>query len=483
MALIRDIKVSQMPFMANMTELNHLGSRLLIKPDLLMPVYDRIFSSQNYYSDNPLTGSMMSMGNVKEIDTPIWDWQLMGANTRPLVIVENVLPATITQPGKFNQAFQIKTDENWWLPGDVICPGTTNKKFQCRIKDEVIPHGNGYIWNVELYDGSDFMPLQYLEPGTPWVKLFSNYEEGAEQDGSVQFATPLNFSNSLSKYRKQYRITDLAFDQVLATEITDMNGKKHRRWFNYAEVTYWKQWYRELEIAAWYQRSSTNSKGSTGRPVYAGAGIQQQLENSHIIRYNQLTTTLIEEYLQDIFYGRVSPGQDRHVVGYTGEWGMRNFHKAIQSDIDNGGFIKNVEQFTSKVSSPYHTNAQTYGHQYVEYSMVNGAKLTLVHNPVYDDRDLHQELDPATGFPVESQRITFLDFGGGTASKNVSMVKKKNSEFFGYVSGMISPWGRATGTSQFPAHSGEYFSMHVGKMCGVHIEDVTRCGEMIFTAN
>jgi len=33
------------------------------------------------------------------------------------------------------------------------------------------------------------------------------------------------------------------------------------------------------------------------------------------------------------------------------------------------------------------------------------------------------------------------------------------------------------------AHSGDYYEMHVQKQCGVHIEDVTRCGELILSRN
>ena len=44
----------QMSWLANMTEQNHLGASLLAKPHRMGTVMDRLFSAQNYYSDNPL---------------------------------------------------------------------------------------------------------------------------------------------------------------------------------------------------------------------------------------------------------------------------------------------------------------------------------------------------------------------------------------------------------------------------------------------
>ena len=248
----------------------------------------------------------------------------------------------------------------------------------------------------------------------------------------------------------------------------------------YAEAEYWSQWYRELERGLWYSRSSDTVIGSNGRPVRSGAGLQEQLEDSHIHRYSVLTAKLIEEYLMDIFYSRKAPGKGRHVKGYTGEYGMLIFHRAIQDWMNKSGFIKNVEVFTDKVSSPLHANAMGAGYQFVRYSMANGATLELIHNPLYYDRDINFEIDPVTGFPMESQRITFLDFSGSENGKsNMKVMKKKDGFAFTYIEGLYGPYGPKKGGSS--AHSGSYYEMHVEDMMNLHINDVTKCGELILT--
>lgn len=474
----------EMEWNANMTELSHLGRALIAKPQKLMSTMDLLFSAKNYYSDNPL--SSMLMGNKKTeetIGTNEWEWDLKGANTRPLVVIENVMPSSLRTPGKLKTTFKIKLDENWYVPGDVICPGTSNKRFQCRVQDEVARHGDGWVYTVKLMTRRNdlFLPLQHLRPGVQWAKLYSQYEEANEQRGSTVFSTPISLRGRMGKYGKKYKITDYASTEVLAVKVADSKGKLHDSWIRYAEVEYWQQWYRELERGYWYSRSTDDVIGGTGRPVRSGPGIQELLEDSHTHRYTHLTAKLIEEYLMDIFYGRVKPGRGRKIRGYTGEYGMLQFHKAIQNWMNKSGFIQNVEIFTNKVKSDYHTNALEGGYQFVKYNMANGSSLELVHNPLYDDREINFEIDPVTGYPVESQRITFLDFNGEGNKSNIKLMNRKDGYAFTYVEGLYGPYGPRNGGSS--AHSGSYYEMHVEKTCGVHIHDVTRCGELILSRN
>lgn len=474
----------EMTWAANMTEQNHLGKALITKPARLIGEMDKLFSSENYYSDNPLSSLLMGNSKTEEtITSTEWEWDLKGANTRPLIVVENVEPESNTTPGKFKKTFKLKLDENWYLPGDVLSPGTSNKKFQVRIQQQGTKHGDGTVYIVRMNsdDPQAFMPVKYLKPGQQWGKLFSQYEEAAEQSGSTVFSMPIAFRNKMSKYRKEYRITDYASQEVLSVGIPDSKGKYHRSWMRYAEVEYWQQWYREIERGYWYSRSAETVLGANGRPVRMGPGVQEQLEDSHQHKYSHLSARLIEEYLQDIFYSRVKPGKGRQIKGFTGEYGMIQFHRAIQDWQNKSGFIKNVEVYTNKVASSVHTNALEAGYQFVKYNMANGSSLELIHNPIYDDRELNFEIDEVTGFPVESQRITFLDFSGEANKSNIKIMNKQDSFSFGYVRGMVGPYGPSNGGEM--AHAGDYYEMHVGKSCGIHIHDVTKCGELILARN
>lgn len=476
--------IKQMPWHANMTELNHLGAALLTKPTVFEPKLTQIFTAQRY-SDNPLTTTLSGKAE-KTIGTTVWEWNMKGATSRPLVVMENVEPDANTTPGKMKQTFKLKLDEDWFLPGDILHPGAPSKKYQVRIQSQPYRHGNGFVYEVRGMsdDPAWFMPLTYLKVSQPWGKLYSQYEEAAEQSGSTQYSMPIAMQNRMSRFRKKYRVTGDAANEVLAIKIADSNGRMHDSWIKYAEIEYWEQWFREIERGYWYSRSTDSVQGANGRPIFSGPGVQEQLEDSHQHYFSTLSARLIEEYLMDIFYSRVKPGKARRIKGYSGEYGMINFHRAVMDWQKKNGFIQVVDQVGSltKESSPLNANALGAGYQYVRYRMVNGAELELVHNPLYDDREINFEIDPVTGYPMESQRITFLDFSGnGENGNNIMLINRANSFKLAYVVGLHGPYGPVN--KGFSAHSGDYYEMHVQKQCGIHIEDVSRCGELILSRN
>lgn len=473
------LKTAQMPWHAGMTELNHLGAALAAKPVVFEGKMNQLFSATNYFSDNPLSSIAWTGGAEKTITSNSWEWKLMGATEKPLVCV--VKEETATKPGQYNQPFSLALNDNWYVPGDVLSPGTSGQKYQSRVKDNPVPKGNYFLYSMELVstDTASFVPADLLNPGQQWTKLYSTYGEGDNQDGSTVHTGGLSLRDSLGKFRKKYEVTDYAAEEVLAVAMQDTNGGTHTSWIKLAEVDYWKQWYRELERAYWYNRASTKLLSVTGRKVDTFSGIQEKLEDSHLHYYSVLTARLIEDFLMDIFYSRVKPGAARKIKAFTGEFGMILFSRAMNDLMAKRGWTIANSNFNpiKQTTSQYNSNAYSIGYQFVTYVMENGAELELVHNPLYDDRTINFEIDPITGYPVESMRFTFLDFSGGDGSSNIKLINKQNGFKSGYVAGLVGPYGPTKGGLM--AHQGEYYSMHVSKECGVHIEDITKCGELI----
>jgi len=92
---------------ANMTDVNHLGKALMIAPHKLMSKVDTLFSAQNYYCNNPLSSMLKNIkGGELKISGTEWEWEMKGADTRPLVVLEDV--ENDPTPGKFKRRFKIK---------------------------------------------------------------------------------------------------------------------------------------------------------------------------------------------------------------------------------------------------------------------------------------------------------------------------------------------------------------------------------------
>lgn len=465
-------------WIANMTEMNHLGAALIAKPHVMQSKINELFSARNIYADNPLTSFLEGSKITEEyISSTHWEWQVKDANVRPLMAVENLNPETNSKVCDGKSLGILKVEKNWWLPGDYVFPGG-DKKYQARIMDVAKAHGDGYAYTIRLAsdDPKAFIPSQYFEAGALWSKLYSMYGEATEQSGSTVFSFPISLMNSMSKYRKQYSITDYASTQVLAVKMPDSTGRLHDFWIRYAEVEYWLQWRRELERGLWYSRSTETVLDHNGRPVRSGAGIQEQLEDAPRQAYNTLTADLLEDFIMGVSYGRTKPGQNTLIKGYTGEYGMLNVHKAAVDAIDKGGFVKNIEEFTTKMNSPYHQNAYGYGYQFLRLHLANGRVFEVVHNPIYDDPEINTAIDEVTGKPLESQRITILNFSGEAVQNNIKIMKREKGDAFGYVEGLYGPYGPSKSGKM--AHSGDYYEMHVRTDQGIHIEDVSRCGEL-----
>jgi len=457
---------------ANDTEMNHLGAALIAKPQVMGGKMRQLFSS-TLYSDNPLSSVLAELGKPEELTSNEWTYELRGASTRPLVYTGTAITTTV---GTYNTEWEIPLDDNFYKPGDVITPG--NPAYQVRVQRDPTLRGNAWFYRVVYMskDGSLAFPTKYLKSGVKWSKLFSQYEEGSEQGGSTMMGLPMELRNRMSRYRKSYRITGDARNEVLAVKVPDSKGNMHDMWIKYAEAEYWQQWYRELERGDWYSRSTDTVKGSTGRPLRNGPGIEEMLEESPRYGYSTLSGRLIEEFIMDIHYGRVAPGAKRKLKGFSGEWGMIQFHRAVTKMYKDNGFVTVDSNFIGPDGNRIHSNALSYGYQFTRYKMANGAELELIHQPLYDDPNINYEIDPITGYPYESQKITFLDVSGDGVSSNIKRVHRSGAMSLVYQEGLVGPFGNNRGKSV--SHSGDYYSMDVKDQQGVHLEDVSKCGQL-----
>jgi hypothetical protein len=471
------IKINKRPWFANDTEANHLGKAGLIAAQKMDKALSRYFNaSKNQY--NPLMAYGSMKGKTKEITSDEIEWSLMGASTRPLVVLEDVEPSDMRK-GIGKTPFRIKLDANWYKVGDVIAPA--DNRYLLRIQESPRPSGKGFVYTVVFHedDPNLYLPQKFINPGSRFAKMFSIYGEGSDSSGSVQFAMPIDLKARISTFRKEYKITGDADNAVLEVALMDENGKIHDyKWMNYADAEFKAQWNRELEMGLWYMREGYTTPDTTGRPVRTGAGIEQLMESSHLHFYNKLTTKLLREYLMDIFYNRVG-FKSRKIKVYTGEYGALAFHEAVDNDASK--FLTMDTTNIRQSSSEFNSNSLQFGRQFTKYIGPNGIEVELHYNPCYDDREKQFQIDPVTGKPAESMKFTFLDFTDGGGDDNLYILKKKGGVKSGYVAGLQSPYGPVTGGLM--SNSEDAYTMIEYAQQGVMLKDVSRCGQLRLNVN
>lgn len=471
-----------------MTDLNHWSKNLAIKPTVFENADRLLFASRtnnlNLTNGNILEG-VMGLDKTVHIDDLNWEWTMKMDGYKPITILENRTPGDT--PGKNRQKIRVLVDEDFAAINETWSPGSSDKSQVVIVVDKV-KEGRGYLYTLQTYtEGSEhYIRKEFLEPGTKWTRMYTMRGEAAESGGHYETATNVRYRNSLVKLRKEYRVTDYAAQAVLEIAFTDDNGKSYRSWMDWQEAVYRMQMNKELAMHAMYSRLGDIPliDPDSGYPINPGAGIQQQIEfGGNVERYTTLSAELIESFFDRIVYSRISPGDLGEVVGFSGHYGMTQFAKALDKWSGGKSIIRESSTFTKPDPKGVHNNSLRAGYQYTVYDLPNGGSFRLVHNPLYDDQSIHREVDPLTGLPLESQRITILDITGGNgqsvSGNNIHLVRKKGAYGVTVVEGRFGPGGIKTNT----AHSGDYYRVDISDTIGVQITDPTVTGELIKSIN
>lgn len=144
---------------------------------------------------------------------------------------------------------------------------------------------------------------------------------------------------------------------------------------------------------------------------------------------------------------------------------------------ESASFLTVDTNFTQLLTkNPRHLS---FGAQFTHYQGPEGIEVTLMKNPMYDNRKYAKRMHPQyPNFPIDSMRLTFLDFGTSGADNNIMMLKTKDSYRWGYHAGTHTPMGPVQGGAVSAMIAG--YDMFVEGSAGLWIKDVTRCGELVY---
>ena len=383
--------------------------------------------------------------------------------------------------GSTNTTFRIWVDLNYFAKPDVLL--AEDNDFPLEIVDGPTAYGGGYVYTVRIQGDSPdvYLPTYLLEGGREFDKAWTTVQsEYNDEFGTQQYPNSFMLESQVGAFAQKFTVTDKAWRDEGKMTIdfiyTDpMTNKEQRvtRFLPMAEAKMHNELMMSMEAQMWYGKKQTKP-GSERYWKKTGPGVREQLRDSWLEYYNgALTVNRVKDYLMDIFFSRVDE-QDRKVVAMTGTLGSIMFHDMLASEASS--FLTVDTLFTQKLSdNPRHLS---YGAQFTHYQGPEGIEVTLIKNPMYDNRRYCKRMHPQyPEFPIDSMRMTFLDFGTSGAANNIQMLKVKDTYRWGYVAGTHTPTGPVKGGQAGALKAG--YDMFTEGTAGIMITDVTRCGELV----
>ena len=457
------------------------------KPTYLEGMMMQTYSSQSRFMNlKPLLNLVgMNTNGGKEIETERVRWYLHGAEDRDARVIE-LVETSNTTPGLNGTTFRIKLDLDYFHFPDVLI-GTDND-LPCQITEGPIPDGTGYIYTMKLITDN---PTLYVLPadisaGAIWSKVTTAVPAEYNQwFGTQQYPNVFLLEAQLGSFAQSLHVTDKAWRDSGRLGVkfgyTNANGQysEVNKFIPYAESKMVDEFYRSIEWSAVYGKKSTQA-GPDKYPILTGNGLREQLRDGYTQLYSgPLSVTLLQDYLMSIFFGKADETQ-RDVKVMTGTLGSILFHNALAA-VANGFLTVDthyVREMPSKTSTPW----LAYGAEFRRYTGPSGIAVDLMLNPMYDSIQYCKQFHPQyPDMPIDSARMTFLDFGGNGVAKNIELLKVKDSFYYGYKPGMLSPSGPIKNNGMFGDLKAGYDTAIQGSF-GIVMRDVTRGGELILSA-
>jgi hypothetical protein len=352
-----------------------------------------------------------------------------------------------------------------------------------------VSNGIDYIYTAVLTDPD---PKKFIDPAqigstARMSKDFSTVEEFSDKGGGTDFVAPMTLKNQLTTLRKHYAVSRSAATDVMVIELFAEDGQSTKLWTKLAEWTALAQWYKEIDRSFIYTiynkdpQGVVRLQGKNQRPVYHGAGVRQQISPANRLYYTKLTYDVIDEFLLDLSYNASVYGGDYNFVALTGKMGIREFNKAVlERQKDLGITVTNSGTFITGTGD----DLTLTGH-FKTVEFLNGVSLTVKEFSPYDDKVRNRTLHPTSKKPIESYRMTILNFGTVKGKANIRKVAKKNSEnAMWYVAGSTTPFGEVANSMSVMRSNGlDGYEVHMLAEVGIQLQDPTSCGEMIMRLN
>jgi len=487
--LLNSLQLYRTKWFSDLVDENMLANALLTKPHVVSTVLSYIFG--RFDQGNVIDYITNGMGKTLTVENREYEWNVMIEHDKAIPITAaqgagadiDTLSSSTDVPGLNNEPIQIWLPEKWFGVGAIL--EFDNKDYQVRVVSEPYQDGDEFVYTVVMADGQ---PGSYIDPtllaaGKQVSRTGSAYEEYSDEADIVNYQTPFKLRNHLTTMRLTYDITGSAFSSVMVIAVKDVNSKKSTfYWSSYQEWVALRQWYERVDRQTMYSLfnaaadGTVSLKGTNGRPVYIGAGLLQQISPSNRRNYTTLTLDILDSFMSDLSFNILGHGE-RKFIALTGEMGMREFDRVLRQKASGYNLIDT--KFIGGTGQDL-----TLGGQFTTYRSLNGMEMTIKHFPIYDNPVFNRQLHPVSGKPLESYRMTFIDYGMRDGESNLRKVVRKDREFvMWHVAGAVAPGvGHAKSISTMRANAKDGYQVNFLSEQGIMLGDPTTSGELICIA-
>jgi hypothetical protein len=458
---------------------SHLGYRFGIEPQQASKVATMIHQANLGATVN----AYLNQFPVKTFETDddfTWDITTNGKKNVPLVKAEVTLGTSVTASSRaglnFGE-FYLYFNEAYFTDVNVIV-GERNETYPIQVLEDPVNVGGLWRYRVRLLTGDAnlFVPYDELVAGKRFSKDFSPVEkELSVKGGGVHYTFPYKMMNAFTMIRMQDTIPGNMIERPVKFSWIDPATKKlMTTWMDYRSYELEMQYQDEINHMLVYATSNKGSdgkyhqRGKSGRVLQMGAGIKQQMEASNYNTYNTFDIKKFTEMLLDLTVGKVVMGQ-REVTVMTGEWGMYQFHEALEDYTALYTPARDNHRIYAGKD-----NAMGFRGQFLEYIGPNGIKVNIVHDALKDDFARNKIYYTGKQGLAESYVYDIMNMGTSDGRPNIQKVAlAKFGDIRGYEPGLRDPFTIGQ-TNRIMSNPKDAWTEHRAYTGGAIVYDPTR---------
>jgi len=391
-------------------------------------------------------------------------WAILGRLNRP-----STCTGTTAGTGVGNTTFTVEFVENFLNANDVV---RFKDGTQAIVIGDLVVSGGGFTATLKLQTNSNTATFVAANAaaGETVNTIGSNFPEGSDK-GYENHVYPDWYVNYLTTARKAKSITGSAL-----TDVTWIENNGQRLWFFTDQNIVMEEYLYQLELSRWYGRSTMDINGNglvtdaDGKTLVAGDGLLSQIDAANVDTYTGgLSEDIILDFIANLSLNTGKKNSSWMV--FTGTAGRVAFHRAMRDLIFQGDAM--IYDIDAGRDIQIGVNYNVY------YAL--GHKITLVHNPLFDDQNLHTDIDPTSGYPKESFRMVFMDMGVTNGVSNVEVKVKgaggvDRGMIVKYIPGMVNPFDQK---SMVSSNAKDGFTCEVLSESGLVVRNPLSCGQLL----